>query len=271
MWKGGIVDLANGDVHELPKHEGTRDPWAKGIAISPIDNNLIATGSISTGVCIWNQQAELVKKLSARSGHPIAGIAFSKDGDLLAVRQFTGCIEVFETASWMKVTEIPCRRGSKIAFSPVDNNLLVGGGEDGIIRGWRIDPTSTQDESLVHNESIQELRYSPNGKLLAVGMQDASVRFWDVGANRELFTTPALRDDSLRYLYGDSFDDHDFIAWSADAHYAAVIVAGHSVKIWDVTTGSDIQTLKFQEPESRGCWSVEFAKRWLAPVRWHEK
>lgn len=260
VWKCGIADLRNGDVHYLPTHEGIRDTWAKGIAISPVDDNLIATGSISTGVCIWNQQAELVKKLPARNGQPIAGIAFSKDGDLLAVRHFIGCIEVFETATWAKVMEIPCQRGSKIAFSPVDNHLIVGGGEDGSIRGWRVDPKTTQDITLVHDDSIEELKYSPDGGLLAVGMTNSSVRFWDLRANRELFTSPALRDDSLQHLFGNGFNDFDFIAWSPDAHYAAVIGPSHSVTVWDVTTGKDIQTLTFDETESSGCWSVEFSK-----------
>jgi WD40 repeat protein len=226
-----ILDVPSGKSLRLPKHEGYYDFPVKGVAISPIDADVIVTGSIS-GARIWNRSGDLVRELPGTSGTPLSMIRFSKDGDLLAVRKFTGAIEIFETKSWTQVGVVRTPQpGNTVAFSPADNTLLLAGGDDGVIRAWRVTPNEPVDQTLDHPQEVLCLEFSPKGDVLAAGLYDGSVRSWDLQSSEELFTTPPNR--KVFALYGIA-NMLDFIAFAPDSNFAAIIGPETTFSVWDL-------------------------------------
>ncbi len=267
-WSGAgrIIDIPSQEVvGELPSHIGYNDLPTKGVAISPIDDDVIVTGCLSLGVCIWNRSGDLVRKLPGFDERmPIAMISFSKDGDLLAVRQFLGAIHVFDTETWQRIAILrPPSAGNTVAFTPGENNLLVAGGEDGTIRGWRVRPNRPADVTLDQPANVQLLRFSPDGHTLAVGLDDGSVWFRSVETGEKVFATPSTWQRSPGTLGAAHSYTSDFIAFSPDNRFAAVIGPETAVGIWDLQREHDVAQVTLP-PESESqpravYWSLEFS------------
>jgi len=82
-----------------------------------------------------------------------------------------------------------------------------------------------------HAGFIRDLDFSPDGKLLATGADDSSIRLWDVSTARE-----------LRQISQGAVVQR--VKFSPDGH----LVAGMSfqqLKIWDVSTGSQVRVFSY--------------------------
>ena len=110
---------------------------------------------------------------------------------------------------------------------------IVAGGDDGIVRGWSVSPDDAPDPIFDHPAEVLNIKFSPDGRVLAVGMKYGVVRFWDVSSSKELFTTPAKREElgELRHHHSYSFD---FVAFSPDSRFAAIIGPSHTVSVWNI-------------------------------------
>jgi WD40 repeat protein len=87
-----------------------------------------------------------------------------------------------------------------------------------------------------HTQWVESLAFSPDGKLLASGSHDKSVRVWQVETGKELrvFTEPTARVQAL--------------AWTPDGKALAAGSDDHTTFIWSVETGERI--VKLEGPKS---------------------
>ena len=256
-WKGngGIWKLPSGKLlTKLSGHQGFIDVRAPGVAISPTDANLIATTS-ALGTRIWNEKGDAVTHLLGSGATPQSMVDFSADGTLLAVRQYFGAIRIFDTANWTEIAT--CRtpaEGNTLAFSPTEADLLVYGGDDGVIRGWKVKPT---DSVLEHPDTVVSLEFAPQGDLLAVGLENGAVWFWDTKLKTLRFKTPKTRTSYSPLFFASSFIG-DFVAFSSDGTHAAVIGPEDSVTLWNLETEDLVVTLS--HPHHRNYTSVTFGR-----------
>ena len=82
---------------------------------------------------------------------------------------------------------------NEIIFSP-DNNYIISGSSDNIIKIWRTDDFTLHKEIKTNHIRIKALDISPDGKTIATGGYDASIKLWDFDSGKELQT--------LRFHYG---------------------------------------------------------------------
>ena len=103
-----------------------------------------------------------------------------------------------------------------------------------------------------HKSWVQCVAYSPDGRFLASGSGDTTVRIWDPKTRREL---KVLKEHSDT-VYCVSFDE--------DTRLLASGSVDGTVKIWDVETGMSLRTLN--DSESLGVLDVDFSPgaKWLA-------
>ncbi|MDM3851887.1 MAG: ribosome assembly protein 4 [Aphanizomenon gracile PMC627.10] len=95
-----------------------------------------------------------------------------------------------------------------------------------------------------HEDSVISVGFSRDGKQLASGSADNTIKIWDVTTGKVLNTLKG--HESTVWSVGFSRDGKQLASGSAD----------NTIKIWDVTTGKVLNTLKGHESR---VWSVGFS------------
>lgn len=83
-----------------------------------------------------------------------------------------------------------------------------------------------------HSDSVWSVSFSGDGRFVASGSDDQSVKIWEASTGA-----------CVRTLQGHS-DWVRSVSFSADGRYVASGADDNSVKIWEVNTGSCVHTLK---------------------------
>ena len=124
-----------------------------------------------------------------------------------------------------------------MAFSPIENDLLVAGIESGSVTGLRVAPSPSTDAVLEHTNRVVALRISPNGRYLAVGMDRGELHLWDVHRSQRVFEISAW--DGWQSISSD-FLPRDLVAFSPDNRSVATIGPRRAVTIRNIEDGTQV-------------------------------
>lgn len=162
---------------QLAQLDGHEDK-VRCVAFSP-NGGLLASGGDDKTVRIWDVGSRQLLGPLSKQASLIRSVSFSPDGTILAV----GCVD--DSAIRLFSAESHEFRGvlqrsgesaaSEIAFSPDGKMLIVG------LTLWAFTDRQLLGKlGLLDYFVVRTAAFSPNGKLLALGAQDGSVRLIDV-------------------------------------------------------------------------------------------
>jgi WD40 repeat protein len=108
-----------------------------------------------------------------------------------------------------------------------------------------------------HTHYVYSVAFSPDGKILASGSWDNTIKLWDVATGRE-----------VRTLKGHT-NSVNSVAFSPDGKILASGSLDETIKLWDVATGREIRTFS---GHTASVWSVAFSPdgKLLASGSWDE-
>lgn len=205
----------------------------------------------------WSSAGDLL-------GHTenVAAVAFSPDKKSLvsAGGKLTrdAEVKVWDLASKLPITQLRATGGviGVLVFDPA-GNILFTGGESPIIKLWdfstgKLPQGAKPFETLLgHDQYLTALALSPDGKYLASGSADLSLRLWVVAEGR------------VRTMFRGHGRQVNSAAFSPKGEYLASAAGNGEVKIWDVGVVSEKTSLKVDPP--RMLLSVAFSPdgQWL--------
>ncbi len=172
---------------------------------------------------------------------PVAAVAFSPDGKLLASGVY-GRVTVWELASGKPLKTLTNVLGAvnDLKFSPDGKLLAVAGGQPSARGDLRL--FDTTEWKLVHSlgghlDTVSCVSFSPdNSKLLSASF-DKTVRLWDVKTGKVLHTFTGHSD----FVYA--------VAFSPDGAWYATASKDRTGRIVETTTGKGKLTLSGTDQE----------------------
>ncbi|KAI5835209.1 WD40 repeat-like protein [Schizophyllum commune Tattone D] len=273
----------------------------------------VASGSADRTARIWDvASGQLIGQPFRGHGDHVWTVAYSSDGKYLASGSYDFAVRVWDVATGQQVGATLQGHDASVmsmAFSP-DAKSIVSGSEDRTIRIWdapmiehlgddRPNPfthangnatpvPSTFGAATGHTDWVNCVAFSPDGKRVASGSIDCTVRLWDVATCHQIgqplkghtsqVNCIAFSPDSKHLLSGSSdgsirlwdtetgkqspqgFDGHRghilAVAYSLDSTLIASGSQDSIVRLWDAATGESVAEIR---GHSGGVASVVFS------------
>ena len=212
------------------------------VAYSP-DGKYIASGSYDNSIKLWN--VAIGECVNTFKGHTrtVYSVAFSPDGKYI-VSYSIWELKIWDIATEECIKSFITKGGRTVAISPNGKQIAF---DNGINNYITIRKLSTVEKLVINEKDLSSMpivSYCPNGKYIASGSWDNTIKLWNV-----------ITGECIK-----TFEGHtnwvNSVAFSPDGKYIASGSWDKTIKLWDVQTGECIKTFEGHEDS---VYSVAFS------------
>jgi WD40 repeat protein len=194
----------------------------EGLSFSP-DGKTLAVASLREPVWLWDVQQAKQRDALGRDLKLSRGVAFSPDGKILAINHHEDGVKLWAVDGLLERAHIDtgCEY---LVFSPDSNTLAAP--IHFKVNLWSVNRKELISSFEGHQDQVMSVSFSPDGKILATGSWDKTVRLWDVATAKEL---AVLRGHKAR-IKAVAFSPNGKILVSGGGDYRKP----GEVLVWDV-------------------------------------
>lgn len=261
---------ASGSLFSLQGHAGT----VNSLAFSPDGKTLVSGGSDSA-IKLWNLDNQTLMWMYSAGNYVIAA-AFSPDGQLVAYGIAGGELGILNAASGQITARQMAHTDNiaSVAFSPDGTRLASGsvGGTpdnpDAAIALW-VPDTLVRITFFIDTPPLS-MNFSPDGRWLAFGSTDYSVKMRDIETNQRLtfgshdnIVTSVMFSPDGKLLASGSADGRVKV-WSVESRQLLATLGGQTTQVYGVAFSPDGKRLAAGGADADGkglieIWNVEAA------------
>jgi WD40 repeat protein len=202
----------------------------------------VAASDAHDDVILWDTRTlKQIRRFAAQSSqsarNPVAALAISQDGRLLAAGTKQGQIRVWNISSGSLLRGNTQSGINDLAFNPA-GTMLASAHNDGIVRLWNIKSQQLRLHSLPHPLSghtgaVFGVAFNPSGDTVASANTDGTIRVWKVADGSQL---------AALCCHAGTVDG---IGYSPDGSMLVSAGADNTVRLWDPRSQQQIgQTLR---------------------------
>jgi WD40 repeat protein len=232
-----VWDIKSGSL--ITTIEGQPHP-VYSLALSP-DGKTLTTGSET--IRTWNIGTKQIQKVfPERAVGWIGGLAFSPDGNLLAVAPWfpDNGVFVWDKNSGEVIQTLSHGRNSgvvNVIFTP-DGDNLISSEESGLVKFWKVRKDAKAQFTINTGAYSPSIALSTDGKFLALEGEDPNlgIQIWNIDTLQHLYTLDV-------HIYTDKVES---MAFSPDGNMLAIgcgFQNGFVIQVWDLKYRQLIRSL----------------------------